>query len=148
MFGKEKAKSPAPTGAMSAISKGTTINGDLVSEGDLRIDGNITGHIRCTAKVVVGESAIVDGDIEAQNADLFGTVNGNVVTTELLCLKSGCVINGDISVGRLDIEANAIFNGKCNMGSRQNQPESYETPAPSKPIMVIEEEGTVQQQLL
>lgn len=152
MFGKEKTKSPAPAGAMSTISNGTAIQGDVISDGDLRIDGHIMGHIRCNAKVVVGDSAIVDGDIEAQNSDVFGTVNGNVLTTELLCLKSGCVINGNISVGRLDIEANALFNGKCSMSipqQSQKQQPAYEPPQP-KTTTVIEEEGnvTVQQQLL
>jgi cytoskeletal protein CcmA (bactofilin family) len=137
MFGKEKAKSPSPTGAMSTISNGTSIQGDLTSENDLRIDGHIIGNIKCRAKVVLGELAVVDGNIEAANADVFGMVNGDVSTTELLCLKSKCVINGNISVGRLDIEANATFNGKCTMTVPQQasqQQYSYQPQAQTKPV--------------
>jgi cytoskeletal protein CcmA (bactofilin family) len=141
MFGKEKSRNQQASGPMSAISNGTTIQGDILSHNDLRIDGHIVGNISSNAKVVIGELAIVDGNIDAQNAEIFGTVNGNVNTVELLCLKSKCVINGNISVGRLDIEANAVFNGKCNM----NQPQQEQ----KKPTLVIEEDGmAVQQSLL
>jgi cytoskeletal protein CcmA (bactofilin family) len=173
MFGKEKAKSPAPTGGMSTISNGTSIEGDITSENDLRIDGHISGHIRCKAKVVIGEMAVVDGDIEAGNADIFGMVNGNVTTTELLCLKSNCVINGNISVGRLDIEANATFNGKCTMNvpkqpstqqyshqpqAQEQVQEEYVSPVQAtvpeepqvkkQPVVIGEEEDVVQSTLL
>ena len=160
MFGKEKAKSSGSSAVMSTISHGTTLTGDIRSDKDMRIDGHIVGHIYCTAKVVLGESAIVDGDVDAANADIFGLVNGNVTTSELLCLKSNSVINGDISVGRLDIEANATFNGKCAM-SPQGKPQNahmehrYEQPAPpappeepKKPVLVIGEEEGIQSTLL
>lgn len=149
MFGKEKAKSSGSAGVISTISHGTTLNGDILSDNDLRIDGHIIGHIQCKAKVVLGESAVVDGDVAAANADVFGIVNGNVTTTELLCLKSKCVINGNISVGRLDIEANAVFNGTCNMNlpqqqSKQQQHDNHEPPKKreeqKKPALVIGEE--------
>lgn len=135
MFGKEKVKSPATTGAMSTISNGTSIQGDITSENDIRIDGHISGNIKCKAKIVLGELAVVDGDIEATNADIFGMVNGNVMTGELLCLKSKCVINGDISVGRLDIEADATFNGKCTMTVQQQY-----TSLPKVEVMSVKEE--------
>ena len=119
MFSKEKSSNSGRSGTagnvMSSIAHGTSLHGDILSEHDIRIDGHIIGNIRCHAKVVIGESAVIDGDLEANNADIFGAINGNVTTTELLCLKSNCVINGNISVGRLDIETNAVFNGKCTM---------------------------------
>ncbi|MBL7719357.1 MAG: polymer-forming cytoskeletal protein [Flavipsychrobacter sp.] len=161
-------------GRHSVISAGTTLQGDLSSDTDIRIDGHITGHIHCRAKVVLGASAIIDGDLEAANADIMGTVNGNVTTSELLCLKSGCIINGDISVGRLDIEANSVFNGKCTMTlpakalpaspTAPEPPQKQDPPPPQasvkepitekkeakKPVLVIGEEevGAVQPTLL
>ena len=166
MFGKEKVKSTASSGVMSTISHGTTLTGDIQSDNDLRIDGYISGNIHCKAKVVLGESAVIDGDVDAANADIFGMVNGNVTTSELLCLKSKCVINGNISVGRLDIEANATFNGKCTMttvSQTQHIPQQknhYEQPVvkdtplelpkeePKRPVMVIGEEEPVPPTLL
>jgi cytoskeletal protein CcmA (bactofilin family) len=166
MFGKSKNKDQyTPSGVMSTIANGMSVNGDIVAEGDLRIDGHILGNIRSNAKLVVGESAIVDGDIEARNVDIFGTVNGNATIAELLCLKSKCVINGNISVGRLDIEANAVFNGKCTMTTTtqhtpppqqrsqpqpETQTETKQEEQPKKPVVIIGEEGVVavQQSLL
>lgn len=108
-------KSPRPAGAVSTIATGTTINGDIESEADMRIDGNIIGNVYCKAKIVLGESGIVQGNMHATNADVFGTVNGDVITKDLLCLKSKCTVNGDVNTKRLQIEPQATFNGQCKM---------------------------------
>lgn len=109
------AKSVRNVGAVSSIAAGTTVNGDMESESDMRIDGNIIGTVYCKGKIVLGESGIIQGDINAASADLFGTVNGNVTVSDLLCLKSKCTVNGNVATKRLQIEPNATFNGQCKM---------------------------------
>lgn len=109
------AKAVRNVGAVSSIAAGTTVNGDMESESDMRIDGNIIGTVFCKGKIVLGESGIIQGDINAASADLFGTVNGNVAVKDLLCLKSKCTVNGNVSTKRLQIEPNATFNGQCKM---------------------------------
>lgn len=116
-----QSKSPRPTGAVSTIATGTTLNGDIESEADMRIDGNIIGNVYCKAKIVLGESGIVQGNMHATNADVFGTVNGDVIAKDLLCLKSKCTVNGDVNTKRLQIEPNATFNGQCKMTSSSEQ---------------------------
>ncbi len=118
---KEAAKGNRHMGAVSTIAAGTTINGDMESDSDMRIDGNIIGNVYCKAKIVLGESGIIQGDLHASNADLFGTVNGNVITKDLLCLKSKSTVNGNVNTKRLQIEPNAIFNGQCKMTTDQVQ---------------------------
>ncbi len=108
--------------SVSTIAAGTTINGDMESDSNLRIDGNIIGNVYCKAKIVLGESGIIQGDIHAENADVFGTVNGNVLAKDLTCLKAKCTVNGDINTTRLQIEPNATFNGQCKMTSSSEQP--------------------------
>lgn len=115
----DTAKNNRHMGAVSTIAAGTTINGDMESDSDMRIDGNIIGNVYCKAKIVLGESGIVQGDMHAANADLFGTVNGNVITKDLLCLKSKSTVNGNVNTKRLQIEPNATFNGQCKMTSEQ-----------------------------
>ena len=121
MFSKKDAEKASSAkvnrhaGAVSTIATGTTINGDMESDSDMRIDGNIIGNVYCKAKIVLGESGIIQGNLQAVNADLFGTVNGNVVTKDLLCLKTKSTVNGDINAKRLQIEPNATFNGQCKM---------------------------------
>lgn len=113
------AKVARQTGTVSTIAAGTTINGDIESDSDMRIDGNIIGNVYCKAKIVLGESGIVQGDMHAHNADVFGTVNGNIISKDLLCLKPKCTVNGDVSTNRLQIEPDATFNGQCKMTSSE-----------------------------
>ncbi len=117
----EATKANRHMGAVSTIASGTTINGDMESDSDMRIDGNIIGNVYCKAKIVLGESGIIQGDLHAANADLFGTVNGNVISKDLLCLKSKSTVNGNVNTKRLQIEPNATFNGQCKMTTDQAQ---------------------------
>jgi cytoskeletal protein CcmA (bactofilin family) len=104
-----------PADSLSMIAGNMHIAGNVDSDHDMRIDGRIEGCIRCKAKVVIGPEAVVTGDLHAANADIFGTVTGNIYIDDLLSLKSKCMVNGDITIGRLDIQADADFNGKCAM---------------------------------
>ncbi len=111
----KNADSGLPMGMVSSIAQGMTINGDVETDGDIRIDGKVDGHIFCKGKVVLGASGSVEGDLNAGTADIFGIVNGNVQTKDLLSLKTKCTINGNLFVGRLNIEPDANFNGQCKM---------------------------------
>jgi cytoskeletal protein CcmA (bactofilin family) len=99
------------------ISAGTTIKGDISSNSDLRIDGMIIGNINSSAKIVVGSSGVVEGDILGNNADIVGKVSGTVKVKELLQLRGDCVVNGNIYASRLQVEPSATFNGQCHMGA-------------------------------
>ena len=115
----EKNNVSKATTSVSTIAAGTTINGDMESDSNLRIDGNIIGNVYCKAKIVLGESGIIQGDVHAENADVFGTINGNVLAKDLTCLKAKCTVNGNIDTTRLQIEPNATFNGQCKMTSSE-----------------------------
>jgi cytoskeletal protein CcmA (bactofilin family) len=105
---------PASGGA-SLIAAGTTLKGDITSNGDIRIDGTLHGNIHCTAKVVIGANGVVEGDISGQQADIMGKVKGTIHVKELLQLKGSSVVNGNIHAGKLQIEPTANFNGQCHM---------------------------------
>jgi cytoskeletal protein CcmA (bactofilin family) len=102
-------------GSYNLIGPGTLIKGDITSKGDIRIEGCLNGTIILKAKLVIGQTGTVEGNIEAQNADVSGTINGNVVVAELLFLKASARINGDIVTGKLVVESGAVFNGSCIM---------------------------------
>lgn len=103
------------SGSASIISAGTTLKGDITSNGDIRIDGSLKGNIYCSAKVVIGANGVVEGDIHGQQADIMGKVNGSIQAKELLQLKGNCQIQGNIHAGKLQIEPTAQFNGQCHM---------------------------------
>ena len=98
------------------IGSGTNISGDIVSSGDIRIDGNLVGNIKGHAKVVIGSTGVVMGDIDCLNADIQGKVHGKLTVTDMLNLRGDANIEGDIHAGRLLIEPNVTFNGHCHMG--------------------------------
>ena len=99
------------------ISAGTTLKGDISSKNDLRIDGTIIGNISSTAKIVIGSSGVVEGDLNGNQADVVGKVSGNIKAKELLQLRGDAVVNGNLYAGKLQIEPTATFNGQCHMGA-------------------------------
>ena len=111
----ESAESAAPSGSASLIGSGTSMKGDITSNGDLRIDGSLVGNIICTSKVIIGANGVVEGDVAGVTADIMGKVSGTIKVKELLQLKSNCQVNGNIHSAKLQIEPAANFNGQCHM---------------------------------
>jgi cytoskeletal protein CcmA (bactofilin family) len=110
-------ESPTATGGASIIAAGTTLKGDISSNGDIRIDGTLQGNIHCTAKVVIGAGGVIEGDISGQQADIMGRVSGTIKVKELLQLKGGSLVTGNIYSSKLQIEPTANFNGQCHMNA-------------------------------
>ena len=105
-----------PAQTINLIGAGTSIEGEVRSNGDVRIDGTITGSVTTKAKVVVGNTGTIEGDVNCQSADISGTINGKLIVSEILFLKSTAKITGDITTSKLVVEAGASFTGSCNMG--------------------------------
>ena len=99
--------------SISRISAGTVIKGEIQSPNDIRIDGTFEGRIQSKGRVVVGESAIIKGDIVCENVDLWGKVDGNLFVQNTLSLKEGCVVDGNLHIRRLSVELGSTFNGNC-----------------------------------
>src|SRR5690349_291361 len=121
MFNKEKNTNEKPLNTSATIiSAGTTVQGDLKSESDLRIDGTIHGNVTSNAKIVVGPAGFIEGNIQGAQADVSGRVIGNITVKELTQLRAKCSVQGNISAVNLQIESGAIFNGQCNMTTGNN----------------------------
>lgn len=99
----------------SMIGAGTTLKGDITSNGDLRIDGTLKGNIIGSAKVIIGANGVVEGDVSGQQADIMGKVTGSIKVKDLLQLKNGSEVSGNISAAKLQVEPSAVFNGQCHM---------------------------------
>jgi len=118
MFNKnsDAGKTDGSTSSINLIGAGTVVEGDIKSNGDIRIDGSVIGNIVSKAKVVVGATGSIDGNVTSQNADVSGSIRGKVTVNELMFLKSSANIQGDIITGKLVVEVGATFTGTCNMG--------------------------------
>jgi cytoskeletal protein CcmA (bactofilin family) len=101
----------------NVIGKGTVLEGNIETFGNIRIEGKIIGNVKSKSKVALGNSSQIDGNIIAQNADIEGQVKGKLEIADVLVLKSTALIYGDIQTGKLVVEAGATFNGTCKMGS-------------------------------
>ena len=99
--------------SISRISAGTVIKGEIISPTDIRIDGTFEGRVQSKGRVVIGESAIIKGDIVCENVDLWGKVEGNLFVKDTLSLKEGCIVDGNLHIRRLAVELGATFNGNC-----------------------------------
>ena len=99
--------------SISRISAGTVIKGEILSPGDIRIDGTFEGRLQSKGRVVIGETAVIKGDIFCDNVDLWGKVEGNIYVKDTLALKEGCVVNGNLHIKKLSVELGATFNGNC-----------------------------------
>ena len=116
MLGK-KEKFNEPKGELNVLGEGTTIEGSIVSTGDLRIDGKVNGNVFTQGKCVLGVSGNITGDIKAKSCDISGIVTGNVKVTDTLFLKGTGIINGDINISKIVVEIGGQINGACSMGS-------------------------------
>lgn len=103
--------------AVNAIGQGSTIKGDIITQGDLRIDGTLTGSINTKGRLVLGETGLVEGEVVCQNALIAGTLKAKIQVHELLSLKATANLVGDIITNKLAIEPGANFTGTCSMGA-------------------------------
>jgi len=102
---------------INLIGFGTEIHGDITCNGDMRIDGSLTGNLMAKGKVVVGETGKIKGELSCKNSDVSGLVDGKIMVAELLSLKSTARVTGDIFTNRLAIEPGCKFTGYCDMSS-------------------------------
>lgn len=109
-------KNIAETASVNLLGAGTTIEGDIKSNGDIRIDGALIGSVVTKGKLVIGTTGSIDGEVTCQNADISGSIKGKITVNELLSLKSSSKITGDILTNKLAIEPGANFSGTCSMG--------------------------------
>jgi cytoskeletal protein CcmA (bactofilin family) len=102
-------------GKTNRIVEGTIIKGDIVSQADFRLDGELIGNFFSTGKLVIGPAGIIMGDIKCKNADIEGKFEGSIQVAEILNVKAQAVIKGEVTVGKLSVEPGADFSASCVM---------------------------------
>lgn len=105
---------------INLISNGTEITGDIISNGDIRIDGALKGILNTKGKVVIGPTGKINGEVYCKNSEVSGIVEGKISVGQLLNLKASSKITGDIITYKLSIEPGAKFSGNCKMSESEN----------------------------
>lgn len=102
---------------INAFVKGTVVEGNVRCESDLRVDGTIKGKLTCNAKVIIGPSGVVEGEIRCQNAVVEGRFKGIMHVSELLNIRETAEVDGEITTNKLLVQSGAKFNTVCKMES-------------------------------
>jgi cytoskeletal protein CcmA (bactofilin family) len=126
MFGsnkKEAAKSKGsaiiPSTAnhsLNSLVGGTVINGAVNSDSDIRIDGKIEGKLFCKAKVIIGPTGFVQGEVRCENAVIEGKFDGHLYVNDLLNVRESADVKGEVQTQKLIVQSGAAFNVSCQMG--------------------------------
>ena len=111
-----------PTTERNVLGKATELKGDIISNGDFRIDGKVTGNITTTGKLILGKEGLILGNVNCANADFEGKFNGKMNCTGTLSLKASAQLEGEVHLEKLAIEPGAIFNASCSMKGVKSLP--------------------------
>ena len=110
------------TGGTSAfLGKGCRVTGQLLFEGSVRIEGQVEGEITAQDALVIGESAVVNAQINGTSIVIHGKVTGDVNARTRLEIQAPGKVFGNISVPCLVIHEGVVFEGQCTMGAGDTQ---------------------------
>lgn len=102
---------------LNIIVNGSKVIGDLITDSNLRIDGEVLGNVSSASKVVIGQTGIIKGNLTCAEGDIEGTVEGILTIDGLLTLRAKSCIEGEITTSKLQVEEGAQFSGNCKMSN-------------------------------
>ena len=104
-----------PDGALSIIAAGMTVNGDIDSNGVVKVEGRVEGSIRSARQVLVGRQGAVRGDIDTREAIIGGTVEGTITGSERVEIQATAQVSGDVVTRTIVIAEGGKINGSVRM---------------------------------
>ena len=129
----------------SLIGDDLTITGNIISQGEIQVNGNVQGDIHCSS-LVVGEDAEISGSVVADDVVVRGRLVGSI-RGQRLSLQNSCHVEADISHKSLVIEQGAFFEGKSRRADEPGAdqvadiPKSGEKTGPSKVFSTVQPTG-------
>lgn len=115
MFEKKKETVLEPSTAETIIGASLKVKGNLQNEENIRIEGFVQGTVKTTKNLIIGERAVLEASVQAENALIAGELKGNIQVKERLEIAKTGRVYGDISTKILAIAPGAIFNGRSTM---------------------------------
>ena len=100
----------------SLVSATTRIQGDLVFSGGMHLDGAVTGNVRAVgdevSRLVVGQTGLIEGSVEADVVELHGAVRGDILARQRAVLGARARVEGNLHYGVIEMAAGAHIKGK------------------------------------
>ena len=103
------------SGSTSLLSKKVNIVGDIQGNEDLHVEGRFKGSINISGNIFVGQTGVIEADIEADNVVIQGKIHGNVLARKQLEIQALGELIGDCSAQSIDIKEGAVFEGRSKM---------------------------------
>lgn len=118
---KQESRPESGSQAITFISQGSTVTGDIHASGNLRVDGNIRGNVHAEGDLEVSASGSVDGKtVTARNIVIHGKVKATLTAQAQLRIHGHGVVEGDVTAEALDIESGARFVGYSHTGDKHS----------------------------
>jgi cytoskeletal protein CcmA (bactofilin family) len=105
------------------LGKGTRISGKIVFEGTARIEGQVEGEINANDTLLIGESALLNAQINGGTVIIHGKVTGDINASKKLEIRAPGRLYGNVTTPSLVIEEGVVFEGHCSMGAAENRAE-------------------------
>jgi cytoskeletal protein CcmA (bactofilin family) len=102
---------------LNVIVEGSKVIGDMITESNLRIDGEVRGNVSSASKVVIGKNGSIFGNLTCADADIEGDIIGLIKVDSLTILRATAKIDGEITTAKLQVEEGAQFSGNCRMSN-------------------------------
>jgi len=118
MMNMSKKETVINPNSINQIENSTTIDGELITESDIKFNGKLTGKLITKNKLVLGESGQIKGEVYCKSAIISGRIEGKVIVEEIITLQSTAYIEGELTTDKLAIEPGAVLNGTCIMKNK------------------------------
>jgi cytoskeletal protein CcmA (bactofilin family) len=106
------------------VGNGTTLTGEANFKGMLRVDGGLSGRVSSAdGTLIVSTNGRVDANVEVAVAQIYGTVNGDIIASKRIEMGRVAKVTGNIQTPALVIENGALFEGSCRMVQLKEQAE-------------------------
>ena len=116
---RDGAGRPGGREALSVIATGTTITGQLVSDGIVKVEGTVIGTIHAERQILVAKGGVIQGDIFTRDAIIGGEIHGSILADDRVEVQASSIIEGDITTLRIVIQEGGEVNGHVRMGNPQ-----------------------------
>lgn len=118
MFSASERRETGATGepGLSIIAVGMRVEGEIVSDGVVKVEGAVVGSIRAERQVLIAKGGTVDGDIETREAIVGGEVRGAILADERVEVQPSAIVQGDIATQRIVVHDGGEVNGHLRMG--------------------------------
>jgi cytoskeletal protein CcmA (bactofilin family) len=135
----EQNMSTTGNASKNVLNSDVEIKGNIKFSGELTFDGKLEGEIQTDGVLTLGDSAVVNGNINAQSVIVRGKITGNIHAKEKIEIKAKTELFGDIRATKLTVEEGVTFVGKTEVNPNKVAPtaparpmEAPKTPEPAR----------------